>query len=363
MPFRIVHNDIIKMETDAIVNTSNPLPIYAPGSDSAVYNAAGIDLLLAERKKIGPMERGQAAITPGFHLPAKYIIHTVGPAYIDGRHGEAEDLAACYRNSLHVARRKGLHSIAFPLISTGVYGYPKGEAMKIAISEINAFLIEHDMDVFLVVFDQESRRISDQLFADIDSYIDRHYVKEKLKEEYWLPEDNIIFEEFSEEFPNTVSSVFHSVKEKTSKPKPPAKPKQVKQRPAKPKPIGSDSMSLDALLSRSEETFNQMMFRFIQEKGMTNPEVYQKAGVSKKLFSKIKNDVDYHPSKKTVFALALGLELNIDQTRDFLLRAGYAINPSDKFDLVMQYFIERQFYNVIDIEIALYEHNLPLLHD
>ncbi len=391
MAFRIIHNDIVNMNTDAIVNTSNPFPTYAPGSDSAVYKAAGVNLLLEARQEIGYLEPGQAAITPGFHLPAKYIIHTVGPAYIDGLHGEPEALASCYRNSLAIARRKKLSSIAFPLISTGVYGYPKVEAMKIAISEISNFLIEHEMEVYLVVFDQESRRISDKLFADIDSYIDSHYVKKKLEEEYGAPVGSASAE--MEE--SVVDAESDAIRETTIDAMPessrregffnwdiieipeflPARPKK---RPTKKSDrkkdevsFGTDahkkqthsSLSIDDLLSRKEETFSDMLLRFAREKDMKNSDVYNRAGVNRKLFSKIISKPDYHPGKKTVFALALGLGLNIDQTRDFLLRAGYAINPSDKFDLVLQYFIEREFYDVVQIDIALFEHGLPLIHE
>lgn len=354
MPFRIVRNDITMMATDAIVNTSNPNPVYAAGSDSAVYRAAGEDDLLAARKKIGRMRPGQAAITPGFLLPAKFIIHTVGPAYIDGEHGEAETLAQCYRNSLAIARRKGLKSIAFPLISTGVYGYPKPEAMKIAIATISDFLVEHEMEVYLVVFDQESFHLSGKLFADIDAYIDSHYVQNKLQSEYRRREE-IGFEEFSDAFtyekgaPESIASVSNA-------PIGNAPRSRVLGRPKK-------KASLAFILERSEETFSEMLLRLIAESGKKNADVYKKAGVSKKLFSKIKNDPSYHPSKKTVFALAIGLELNIDQTKDLLLRAGYAINPSDKFDLVIQYFIENAFYELAEIEIVLFEHGLPLINE
>ncbi|MER2025242.1 MAG: macro domain-containing protein, partial [Eubacteriales bacterium] len=185
MPFKIVRNDITKMKTDAIVNTANDRPIVGPGCDFAVYTAAGYEKLLSYRKEnIGAVKEGDVFITPGFELPAKYIIHAVSPFYKGGKHKEEELLRSCYRKSLALASETGIRSIAFPLISTGSYGYPKEEGMRIAVDEIHAFLLTSDMQVYLVVFDDKATRMGKNLYPDLESYIDQNYVEEKGEEEY-----------------------------------------------------------------------------------------------------------------------------------------------------------------------------------
>ena len=156
MLFQIVRNDITKIKADAIVNTANPKPCVGSGTDSAIYAAAGKEVLLAERKKIGDIEPGTACSTDAFKLDAKYIIHTVGPAWVDGKHGERDILRSCYANSISLAADLNCNSIAFPLIATGVYGFPKDEALNIALAEIGKFLLIHEMKVILVVFDRTS---------------------------------------------------------------------------------------------------------------------------------------------------------------------------------------------------------------
>ena len=176
MPFQIIRNDITKVKADVIVNTANPRPLIGGGTDNAIYRAAGEEKLLAERKKIGDIAPGQAAATPAFNLLAKYIIHTVGPAWVDGDHGERDTLRACYDHSLSLAADLMAESIAFPLIATGVYGFPKEEALNIALAEIGKFLLTHEMKVILVVFDKKAFELSGQLVGEIDEYIDEHGV-------------------------------------------------------------------------------------------------------------------------------------------------------------------------------------------
>ena len=184
MPFEIVRNDITRMKVDAIVNTANPKPKYSSGTDTAVYKAAGEEELLAERKKIGHMNEGDVAITPGFNLPAKYIIHAVSPFYMGGDQGEEEKLRSCYRKSLQLAKENGIKSISFPLISTGGFGYPKEEGMRIAVDEINAFLLGNDMEIFLVVFDTKATHLGEKIYPGLEAYIDHNYVMDASETEY-----------------------------------------------------------------------------------------------------------------------------------------------------------------------------------
>ncbi|MDO4834706.1 MAG: macro domain-containing protein, partial [Bacillota bacterium] len=177
MPLKIIRNDISKASADAIVNTANPQVAVGAGVDQTIYEAAGSRELLAERAKIGPMSPGQSAATPAFALDAKYIIHTVGPAWEGGGCGEREAVASCYRESLKLADELCCESVAFSLISTGTYGLPKDEALKIAVSEISSFLFTHDMTVYMVVYDRESFVISGKAFADIRSYIEERDVR------------------------------------------------------------------------------------------------------------------------------------------------------------------------------------------
>lgn len=377
MPFRIVRNDITKMRVDAIVNTANPFPIYADGSDTAVYEAAGAEQLLNERKKIGVMKIGQAAITPAFALDAEYIIHTVGPVYWNGNEGEAELLYSCYENSLLLAAEKECESIAFPLISTGTYGYPKDEAIQIALAAINKFLTKEDMLVYLVVFDEESFSVSKKLFSDIDAYIDQNYVQEALEYEYFfdgipVPDMAANCPDFSEKIPPAfgmpVPKKGAKKLEKAAAQCMPGVNEAFVQYEGTRSPkiketfiYKADSRSLNDVMAELSETFQERLLRLIDEKGFSDVEIYKKANLSRKLFSKIRCNPDYRPKKMTAIALAIALELNLDQTIDLLGRAEMALSPSSKFDVIIKYFIEREIYDIYTINLALFEHEQPIL--
>lgn len=392
MPFKIIRNDITRMNTDAIVNTANPRPVYSSGTDHAVYEAAGAERLLAERRKIGNMEPGQAAITPGFDLPAKYIIHTVGPIWQGGENGEEAILADCYRNCLQLAKIHRLHSISFPMISTGVYGFPKDKALQIALSAISAFLTMEDMLVYLVVFDRASVQLSEKLVADIDSFIDDHYVAEKAVEEYTRNTEQDFYGRSAqaaalsehrrkeERSPYLLSALPDAMPEETdscfpcdevcesAEPRPmPAAAASKKRGAGKAAPgasvfaVAKSARSLEDILGQADETFQQQLFRLIKERGLSNKDVYSKANIDKRLFSKIKGNINYMPKKPTALALCIALELNLDQSRDLLARAGYSFSPSSKFDLVVEYFIEQEVYDMYTIEAALFAHDLPTL--
>lgn len=363
MPFQIIRNDITKVAADAIVNTANPRPVIGGGTDSAVYKAAGEAELLSARQNIGDIAPGNAVQTPAFSLKAKYIIHTVGPVWIDGKHGERDILRSCYANSLSLAAELNCESIAFPLIATGVYGFPKDEALDIALAEIGRFLLTNEMEVTLVVFDRKALKLSEKLVGEIDQYIDEHSVGRLRRREYdwedWdlrsnraLEKENRLLRErrrvadaaeFEDAFladamPKAALSSIPGVSEKFSE------------------------MSLEELLRRhNEDTFQQRLFKLIDERHMKDSEVYKNANIDRKTFSKIRCNADYHPKKTTAVALAIALKLDMAEMRDLLSRAGFAISPSSKFDLIISYFVEKKKYDIIEINMVLFDYGLPAL--
>lgn len=353
MPFKIVRNNITKMQVDAIVNTANRLPVYSEGTDSAIYEAAGAEELLAERRKIGTLEEGQAAITPGFQLPAKYIIHAVSPLYIDGERGEEELLRSCYRKSLELAHEYQCKSIAFPLIATGSFGYPKDEGMRIALDEINAFLMKQEMFIYLVVFDTEATRLGRNVYPALEEYIDRHYVEEQKKREYGFLLQAVVSAAPKRRGAN--SSAF--LREE-------AELCEMAVAPAAPEPdeeaiFEERESALGDRLKHLTDTFQEYLMYLIENKGLSNAEVYKRAYLTKQLFSKIKLNPEYHPDKSTALRLCVGAQLNLDETKDLLARAGYALSPCDKRDVIFSFFIEQGIYDMLDIDIALEEHGLP----
>jgi len=375
MPFKIVRNDITKMQVDVIVNTANKEPIYSTGTDSAVYMAAGKKELLAERKKIGCMAEAEVAITPGFHLPAKYIIHAVSPCYKDGKSGEEAKLRDCYRKSLCIAFDNQCESIAFPLISTGNFSYPKEEAMRIAVDEINAFLLHHDMLVYLVVFDAKSTDLGRKLYPALESYIDQNYVREKHEEEYEdkctcaMPQNPPSYNDCAkyaggiEKRTRTSSKLNKEVRgESTLLPRitvPQMCNSRIDDEEDFSDFLEEHESALKERIKHMSDTFQEYLFYLIDNKGMGNTEVYKRAIITKQLFSKIKLNPQYHPDKATAMRLCIGAKLNMDETIDLLARAGYALSPCDKRDIIFSFFIENNVFDMIEIDIALEEHGLP----
>ena len=342
MPLEIVRNDITKMRVDAIVNTANPRPIVGGGVDRAIHKAAGAELLGA-RKKIGDIATGKAFITPAFDLSADYVIHTVGPVWQDGKHGERELLADCYTNSLRIAAENKCSSVAFPLISAGVFGCPAEIAIATATQAIRDFLLEHEMDVYLVVYDRKSFKISSSLFDDVQNYLDEMYVEELLDEEY-RGDDR-------DRRRMALQAPVYLGDEAT-----PSMDASLGQAPTPKK-----KRSLEDLLGEIDDTFSEALLRLINIKGKTDPEVYKRANIDRKLFSKIRNNPAYQPSKTTALAFAVSLELNLDETRDFIGRAGYAISHSNKLDIIVEYFIDREEYDIFTINETLFAFGQPLL--
>ena len=327
MPLIIVRNDITKMGVDAIVNAAKESLLGGGGVDGCIHRAAGPELL-AECRTLGGCRTGEAKITGAYRLPCRYIIHTVGPVWNGGKYGEREKLASCYRTSLALAKEHGCETVAFPLISSGVFGYPKDQALRVAVDTISEFLAENDMTVYIVIFDRAAYQIGNKLFADIAAYIDDHYVdahtdsrRERMRRM------------------NVVESWMLTACEDA--------------------PMAASG--LDEELAHLDAGFSEMLLKLIDRSGKKDAEVYKKANVDRKLFSKIRNNPDYKPSKPTAIAFAIALELNLDETRDLIARAGYALSASSKFDVIIEYFIMQRDYDIFKINEALFAFDQSLL--
>ena len=362
MPFKIVRNDITKMNTEAIVNTANDHPTVGTGCDSAVYKAAGVDVLLKYREEnIGFVPEGEAFITPGFNLKAKYIIHAVSPLYMGGDKGEEEKLRSCYRKSLQIAKENGIKSISFPLISTGGFGYPKEEGMRIAVDEINAFLLSNEMDIFLVVFDTKATQLGEKIFPELEAFIDHNYVKEAREEEYGDIEERSMKSAMSAWVMPMGEAICDSCMSIADE-------SDFDECDEDAFDLWDDEdaafeleKKLNERLAHKADTFSEYLLYLIESKNMTNVEVYKRACLTKQYFHKIKKNKDFHPEKIKALLLCVGAKLNLDETKDLLARAGYALSPADLTDIIFTFFIEYKHYDVIDIDIQLEEHGLPCI--
>lgn len=338
MPFQIIRQDITKIECDAIVNAANETLLGGGGVDGAIHAAAGAGLL-EECRTLGGCKTGDAKITGGYNLPCKFVIHTVGPVWHGGIFGEKSKLESCYRKSLILAKANGCESVAFPLISAGAYGYPKDKALRVAIDTISSFLLENDMLVYLVVFDTTVFNLSSKLFNNVKEYIDNNYVDENLIRR------GLNRRSCNEDFSEPYFSCNCAPAPKMSVPAPLP-------------PYCAEAINFDFEL---DESFSQMLLRKIDEKGMTDAECYKKANIDRKLFSKIRNDIDYKPKKTTAIAFAIALELNLAETEDMLRKAGFALSHSNKFDVIIEYFIKNGNYNIFEINETLFAFDQSLL--
>lgn len=371
MPFKIIRNDITKMNTDAIVNAANAALAPGGGVCGAIFSAAGFDALKAECDAIGGCKTGNAVITKGYNLPAKYIIHTVGPIYTDGNRKEAAQLYSCYKSSLKLAKKRGLESIAFPLVSSGIYGYPKNEALQIATNAIVDFLAKNDMEIYLVVYDKNAFEVSTGLFSDVKAYIDETMVhEESLSQRMRQAETSQRFlseqehKEFREQLkdyerlntgalPDMSEYYDGSVNYERS-----VKASMAKPMAAAPKNRTSD---IADILRDMDKSFSETLLDLIDKSGMKDSAVYKKANVDRRLFSKIRSDVQYKPSKVTAVAFALALELDWFATCDLLEKAGYSMTHSSKFDIIIEYFIKHKNYNVYEINEVLFAFDQSLI--
>lgn len=371
MAFQIVRNDIVNMRVDAIVNTANPRPRVGAGTDSAIHAKAGPALLEA-RKALGDIRPGNAAVTPAFGLDAKFVIHTVGPVWRGGLFGESKTLRSCYDSALALAVEHGCKSIAFPLISAGSYGFPGDKAMQIAIQAFSEFLTEREMQIYLVVFDGEAFRLSEKLFRNVASYIDEHYVETARRQEYgrFGREENVRrrredWREDTGALPDLSKSARWEAEDCCEMPAPSAYRAPAKSQwgpgPALPQSRRQKTGSLDELLRETDAGFSETLLALIDKTGKKDSAIYTKANVSRQHFSKIRNNPEYKPTKSTAIAFAIALELDMEQTRDLIGRAGYALTRSSKFDVIIMYFIENRNYDLHDINAALYEFDQSLL--
>lgn len=336
MPLRIVQNDISKMKVDVVVNAANTALQRGGGVCGAIFAAAGSEQLQAACDRIGGCSVGEAVITYGYDLPAKYIIHAVGPVWQGGGGNEAYLLRSCYTNALTLAVQHDCQSIAFPLISSGIFGYPKEQALQIAVAAIRNFLTDHEIDVFLVVYDKKNFLLDEKLGAAIKSYLEENLVAEHSKEDY------IAGDKLAEESEGRCET--YLVRELLSTP-------ALSQRQTE-KHIGEFTI---------DETFSEMLLRLIDSKGMTDVETYKRANIDRKLFSKIRSNKDYNPSKATAIAFAIALRLNLDETLDLLCKAGYALSPSQRSDVIIRFFIDEGIYDIHQINQYLFEHDQALL--
>ena len=331
MPLNIVRNDITKMNVDAIVNAANEKLLGGGGVDGCIHRAAGPELL-AECRTLGGCKTGDAKVTKGYNLPCTYIIHTVGPVWKGGCNNEKALLESCYKTSLELAVAHQCETVAFPLISSGIYGYPKDQALKVAIDVISDFLFSHDLTVYIVVFDKKAFTISEKLFSEIAEYIDDNYADEH-------------YDYSRRIYSNRLEDCC-------------AKEIRFDGEMLMPMDIGGN---LDDILKQLDESFSEMLLRKIDESGMTDSECYKRANIDRKLFSKIRSDKEYRPSKPTVLAFAIALNLSLEETQDMLMKAGFALSHSNKFDVIIEYFIVNKNYNIHEINEALFAFDQSLL--
>ncbi len=369
MPFEMIRNDITKMNVDAIVNAANRSLLGGGGVDGAIHRAAGPELL-EECRTLGGCETGGAKITKGYRLPARYVIHTVGPVWHGGGHGEKELLSACYRHSLELAAEYECETVAFPMISASAYGYPKDQALAVAVEEITGFLLNHDMTVYLVIFGHEALQTGKKLFSDIREYIDDVYSEprirrrerlESARKQLWSSDEKAALDLDMSISQNIRDEEVYDICPQGMGAPMPSAPMASGSFASSAMESGGEKPDWDKILEQTDEGFSASLLRLIDEKGMTDVQCYRKANVDRKLFSKIRSNPAYKPSKPTVLAFAVALELSLPETRTLLNKAGYSLTRSSKFDVILKYCISHKKYNIYEINEVLFNYDQPLL--
>lgn len=322
MPLFIIRDDITRLDCDAIVNPTNEELTPGGGTDAAIHRAAG-PALLAACRDLGGVKVGEVKATPGFRLCARYVLHTAGPVWDGGDKGEGEALASCYQNALALARELGCESLAFPLVAAGTYGFPCDEVLRIATEVIRRFLDEHEMTVYLAVYDREAYHVSARLFHHVMAYIDDRYVEKREASPY----RSYCIESRRRGKTLRTTAESHSLACAEDGP--------------------FDAPDLDEMLRHMDKGFAETLFAFIDEKGMTDVECYKKANVDKKTFSKIKCNKDYKPSKTTAISFAIALRLSLEETERLLRTVGMRLSRSNKFDVIIEYFLVTGNYKTI----------------
>lgn len=341
MPFEIVHNDISRMRADAIVNTAPPVPGIGYGADAAIHKKAGPKLLEA-RKKIGRIPAGQAAVTPAFGLNARYVIHTVCPVWQNGRHGEEALLDSCYQNALRLAKETGCRSAAFPLLAAGNNGFPGPVALQAAVRAFSRFLMENEMQITLAVFSRDALALSERLLRDVESYIDAAFVRRQTLDEYGLA---------PAEAPDADAAI-RNLREQE---------RRQRMRETGLQAAAPPGGGWEAVCGQLDAGFSETLLRLIDRTGKKDAEIYKKANIDRRLFSKIRSSPDYRPSKTTALAFAIALELDLDETKDLLSRAGFTLSHSSRFDLIVEYFIQNKDYDIFHLNEVLFTFGQPLL--
>lgn len=381
MPLTIIRQSITEVDAEAIVNTANPHPVVGGGTDTAVYEAAGFDALLEARKAIGDIPVGEAAVTPAFNLPYKIIIHTVSPIWEDGNHAETEALRSCYLCSLEEAEKHACASVAFPLLASGSNGFPKDIALKTALNAIQSWLMDHEMQVILAVFDKQSFALSSNVYADVKSYIEEHRVSDLAEKEYGagrrrrrdtalpsgvmglaLPPSSLPGHHRREErdAEDTDENLYLNAAMDYAD----ASDSYESASNAYARDVYSpDEISFsDILRNRAkEETFQVKLLNLIDASGETDPMVYKRANIDRKLFAKIRKDENYKPSRKTAIALAIALKLSLPEAQDLLKRAGFSLSQSSTFDLIIRFCLEHQIYDINDVNSILFKFDQEVL--
>ncbi|HQC54487.1 MAG TPA: O-acetyl-ADP-ribose deacetylase [Clostridia bacterium] len=364
MSIKLIRGDITRIKVDAIVNAANRSLLGGGGVDGAIHYAAGPELL-EECKMLGGCKVGQAKITRAYNLPAKYVIHTVGPIWRGGNKGEEQLLTNCYINSLELASKYKVATIAFPLISSGAYGYPKDKAIRVAMNAFKTYLLDNDIDIFLVLYSDEPFKLPESLSSEIDKYI-AEYLDEQQQSDYErpMPQQACFYEDLPklEDDKNLYSAEIIMEENLLDDKLRVRKMMSLRSRERRMRHVcAEETLKLDDVMNTREETFSERLLKLIDQKGMTDVEVYKRANIDRRLFSKIRISNRYTPSKKTALALAIALSLDLDETIDLIGRAGYTLSNVLKFDIIIRFFIEKGNYDIFDINEVLFAYDLPLL--